>query len=198
MNTKKKYILTAGLWALCLLLGLLSAGCASTDEENSAVRDLGFEIVTKVAVAEALDGNTEAAQKVVDGTTLLIDSLESGEIVVPQEVKDAAKDYIAQQFGLEPATRQALLMVVDSVAAHVAARIDAGQLDPETTARIVQVAGWIAAAAEDTMRLGAPPDYGAPPIPEAQAPKMSLEPGSPATRMSDEMRRTLDQLDGND
>ena len=197
MKTKNN-IIAAGLWALCLLLGLLSAGCASTGEENSAVRDLGFEVVTKVAVAEALDGNTEAAQKVVDGTALLIDSLESGELVVPQEVKGAAKDYIADQSGLEPATRQALLMVVDSVAAHVARRIDAGQLDPETTARIVQVAGWIAAAAEDTIRLGSPPDYGAPPLPEAQAPKMSLEAGSPATRMSPELRQALDQLDGND
>jgi hypothetical protein len=162
---------------LCTLLTLVFfTGCAitsaPTDDPSSPTGDLNgdliFELATKATVSEGLNGDKEVAAVIVRVSDGLLEAIETGQITIPKEVDDRITALILDT-DLEPGTKQSILTLTDSLAANYAARIDVGQLDPNTTAPVATVLTWVRDAAQDTIRFGKPVDYGAPPIPQAKA-----------------------------
>lgn len=178
-----QYTNIRGLLALlsALLCTAFITGCggnAPEDTDPASVtgdvnKDVALELITKIAVNEGLDGDKEIAGYIETGTTLFIDAVDGGEITLPAQVDDAVNDWIAET-DLEPSTKASLRMAYDTLKRHYLARIDAGQLDPKTTASIRTIATWVRDAARDTIRYGDKVDYGAPAIPEESAEKYGL------------------------
>lgn len=170
-------------------LALLSAalctafitGCGGNTPENTdpasvtgdVNKDVALELITKIAVNEGLDGDKEIAGYIETGTTLFIDAVDGGEITLPAQVDDAVNDWIAET-DLEPSTKASLSMAYDTLKRHYLARIDAGQLDPKTTASIRTIATWVRDAARDTIRYGDDVEYAAPALPKESAQKYGL------------------------
>lgn len=148
-------------------------GCATSPTDDPAsptgdlAGDLAFELFTQVAVAEALGSDRETAQTVVLVSGLILDGLESGELVIPEQVETAIKDLVIAA-DLEPSSQQAVLILVDLMAANYLARINAGQLDPNVTAPLTTIIGWVNTAANNTLRFGGRLNYGEPPLPVEQ------------------------------
>lgn len=178
---------TRGLLALLSLLSAVLCtafitGCGGNAPDNTDPasptgdirKDVALELITKVAINEALDGDKEIAGYIDTGTTLFIDALDGGEITLPSQVDEAVKSWITET-DLEPTTKASLSSAYDILKRHYLARIDAGQLDPAKTAPIRTIATWVRDAARDTIRFGADFDgYDAPAIPQESAEKYNL------------------------
>ena len=94
---------------------------------------------------------------------LILEGITTNELTLPAAVDAAIKDLVLAS-DLTPGSKQAVLILADSIKSHYLTRIDAGQLAPNVTAPIKTIVGWVLAAAEDTIRYGAPQSYGLPPI----------------------------------
>lgn len=151
---------------LALCAAFFTSGCATSGTDAQArdiARDTAFELVTKVAVSEALKSDLDRAETVVLVTGLILDGITSQELTVPAAVDAAIKDLVLAS-DLTPGSKQAVLVLADRIKAHYLARIDAGQLAPHVTAPIKTIVGWVRTAAQDTLRYGGPQSYGLPPL----------------------------------
>lgn len=149
---------------LAMTAAFFTTGCASMDAESKEIaRDTAFELVTKVAVSEALKSDTERAETVVTVASLIIDGITSEELAVPAAVDAAIKDLVMSS-DLTPSSKQAIMVLADSLKARYLSRIEAGQLAPNVTAPIKTIVGWVKSSAEDTIRYGVPQRYGVPPL----------------------------------
>lgn len=169
----KKYTQLIGLLALTVLSTVFYTGCNSlpTDDPNSPTgdvnKDLVFELVTKTATSELLGGDKDDAQKIVDVSDLVLNAIGDEDLVTPKQVDDYIREFILTT-DLQPGSKQAILTLTDTLSAQYVARINAGQLDGDNVAKIATVVRWVKVAAEDTLKYGAPVDYGLPPEPQTR------------------------------
>ena len=168
MKTKPHHKALACLIALTVAMcAAFFSGCSTTpgtdSEARDIARDVAFELVTKVAVSETLKSDIDRAETVVLVASLILEGITSNELTLPAAVDAAIKDLVLAT-DLTPGSKQAVLVLADSIKAHYLDRIDSGQLDPRVTAPISTIVGWVKSAAEDTIRYGTPQTYGLPPI----------------------------------
>jgi hypothetical protein len=149
-------------FALIPALLLFFTSACSTLEDGST-KKLAFELVTKVATSEALNGDKEAAQTVVNVTDFVLVALETGRITAPRQVDDAVRGVVLGST-LQPSSKQAILTLTDAIKTHYLERIELGQLDPEQTAPLKDILTWVNQAANDTLKFGAVSNYGIPEI----------------------------------
>lgn len=181
MNKTQNTILRLFIVATVALAAFAFTGCsgnsAPTDNPASPTGDingdLAFELFTKVAASELLDGDKDKAETVVMVADLILDGIGSGELAIPAQVDAAIKELVLST-DLEASSKQAVLILADSLKSHYLARIDAGQLDPTITAPLATIVGWVRDAAQDTILYGAPQTYGAPPIAELGATEATM------------------------
>jgi len=167
-----KNTLTLLALAVATLLTVASTGCVSSDSAvRDIARDTAFELVTKVATSEALKSDIDRAETVILVTGLVLDGITSDELTLPAAVDAAVKDLVLAS-DLSPGSKQAVLVLADSIKSRYLARIEAGQLDPRVTAPLSTIIGWVKSAAEDTLRYGAPQSYGLPALTAEDIPPM--------------------------
>jgi len=162
----QKYIALAILTAMAFLSACTTVTPPTEDPTSPTgdiTKDLAFEIFTKVGVSEALDGNKEDAQVVVNITEQMIETLETGVLTVPDLVDDRIIEYLKDS-NLEPSSKQALYTLTTALSNQYARRIELGQLDPGSTAPVVTILKWVNQAARDTIRFGEVWSYGAEPL----------------------------------
>lgn len=144
---KKTFNLITG----ALLLAVVFSGCQTNPEKGvdldfltsgSTSQQIAFELATKVAVSEAINGDKDIAQVVFNFSDLLIKSLGSGEVAIPEMVDDIVMEWIAAT-DLEPGTKQLLAFVVASIKSEYLAQVESGVLDPATTAPLLEIATWV-------------------------------------------------------
>jgi hypothetical protein len=150
------------LLSLISVITLFFASACSTIEDGSTQK-LALELVTKVATSEALQGDKEKAETVVEITDFILTALDTGEITTPVQVDEAIRNVVLGA-DLQPGSKQAILVLTDSIKTHYLKRIDLGQIDPNTTAPLRDILTWVNQAANDTLRYGAVDTYGVPPI----------------------------------
>lgn len=162
-----KILLATALGLAALVAGCVSPNTPPSDDPASPTgnltQDMLLQLAVKAGTSEILGGDKQDAERVVRLTDTGIRTIDSGQITVPEAFDGWLITQIMDQ-DFEPSTKQALIVFKDGLAEQLTRRIDAGQLDPGTTAPVKTVLTWVKEAAEDTITYGTQQDYGIPPV----------------------------------
>jgi len=164
-----KYLKITLIFILASLAPALFVGCGGgqfpTDDPASPTGDVmydaQFKLFVKIATAESIDGDLDLAVKIDNGLAELQPLLDTGVIVTPEQVDGYLAELINKS-SLESVTKQQLFNLTNIVSVQLAQRTDIGQLNPNVTAKLGTVIGWVREAAQDTLRFGSAPVYALP------------------------------------